>query len=165
MILRERGKQVVVAASGKQADPRAPGYFATFQVRHEQADLQSEFRLLGMIPYPHLASLMRASSAVLNPSLFEGWSTTVEEAKAMGSPMLLSDIGVHREQMGDEGVYFDRHSAQSLADALDAFMPLSEMQRELRVDAARQAALQRVERFAQDFVDLAEHCKNVSERP
>lgn len=165
MILRERGRQLVVAASGKQADPRAPGYFPSFRERLEQAGLQDMFRLLGMIPYPHLASLMRASTAMLNPSLFEGWSTTVEEAKAMGSPMLLSDLDVHREQMGEEGVYFDRHSAQSLADALDAFVPLSEMQREFRVDAARHAALQRVERFAQDFVDLAEHCQNVSGRP
>jgi len=164
MILQERGKQIVVAASGKQADPRAPGYFASFQGRLERDGLKNAFRLLGMIPYPHLASLMRASTAMLNPSLFEGWSTTVEEAKAMGTPMLLSDLDVHREQMGDEVIYFDRHSAQSLADALGAFVPLSEMQRERRVDAARNAALQRVGRFAQDFVDLAGHCQRVSER-
>ena len=164
-ILRERGRQIVVAASGKQADPRDPGYFSTFQGRLEQRGLQNAFRLLGMIPYPHLASLMRASTAMLNPSLFEGWSTTVEEAKAMGSPMLLSDIDVHREQMGEAAIYFDRHSAQSLADALDAFVPLSELQRELRVDAARGAALQRVGQFAQDFVDLAGHCQPGSGYP
>jgi glycosyltransferase involved in cell wall biosynthesis len=148
-ILRERGKQIVVAASGKQADPRAPSYFAAFRDRLDRLGLQNEFRLLGMIPYRHLASLMRASIAMLNPSLFEGWSTTVEEAKAMGTPMLLSDLDVHREQMGEEAIYFDRHSAQSLADALGAFVPLNEMQRELRVNAAREAALKRVERFAQ----------------
>lgn len=164
-LLRQRGRQIVVAVSGKQADPRAPGYFATFQGRLEQVGLQKEFRLLGMIPYPHLASLMRASTALLNPSLFEGWSTTVEEAKAMGLPMLLSDLDVHREQMGNDAVYFHRHSAQSLADALDTFKPLNEMQRGLRVDTAWHAARQRVEQFAQDFVNLAEHCKNVSEHP
>jgi len=162
LILRERGLKIVVAASGKQVDPRAPGYFAPFQGRLEQGCLQNEFKLLGMIPCPYLASLMRASTVVLHPSLFEGWSTIVEEAKAMGSPMLLSDLDVHREQMGDEAVYFDRHSAQSLADALDAIVPLSDMLRELRVDAARQAALQCVEQLAQDFVDLAGHCQRVS---
>ncbi len=165
MILRDRGRQIVVAASGKQTDPRAPGYFATLKHRLEQGGLQNEFRLLGMVPYAHLASLMRASTAMLNPSLFEGWSTTVEEAKAMGSPVLLSDLDVHREQMGEDAIYFERHSAQSLADALDAFVPLSEMQRELRVNEARQAALQRVERFAQDFVALAEHCQRLSGCP
>lgn len=157
-ILRQRGKQVVVAASGKQADPRAPGYFTTFRQRLEQEGLQDMFRLLGMIPYPHLASLMRASTALLNPSLFEGWSTTVEEARSMGTPMLLSDLDVHREQMGEDACYFDRHSAQSLADALDGFVPLEGALRAQRDEAAREAAQQRVKRFAKDFVELARHC-------
>ena len=165
MILQERGKQIVVAASGKQADPRAPGYFASFQGRLERDGLKNAFRLLGMIPYPHLASLMRASTAMLNPSLFEGWSTTVEEARSMGTPMLLSDLDVHREQMGEDAFYFDRHSAQSLADALDGFVPLDESQRALRAEAAREAALQRVERFSRDFADLAGHCQLVGGRP
>lgn len=158
-ILRQRGRQVVVAASGKQADPRAPGYFPVFRERLEQDGLQGMFRLLGMIPYSHLASLMRASTALLNPSLFEGWSTTVEEARSMGTPMLLSDLDVHREQMGEDACYFDRHSPQSLADALDGFVPLDESQRALRAEAAREAALQRVERFSRDFADLAGHCQ------
>jgi len=93
------------------------------------------------------------------------WSTTVEEGKAMGIPIVLSDLDVHREQMGEAAIYFDRHSAQSLTDALDAFVPLSELQRELRVDAAREAALQRVGQFAQDFVDLAWHCQPESGYP
>jgi len=164
-ILRQRGRQIVVAASGKQADPRAPDYFPAFQERLEQAGMQDMFRLLGMIPYPHLASLMRASTALLNPSLFEGWSTTVEEARSMGTPMLLSDLDVHREQMGEDARYFDRHSAQSLADALDGFVPLSVIQREHRVDEARVVALQRVEQFALDFVELARYCQSRVGRP
>lgn len=159
-ILRQRGKQIVVAASGKQSDPRAPGYFPAFRERLEQASLQDMFRLLGMVPYPHLASLMRASSALLNPSLFEGWSTTVEEARSLGTPMVLSDLEVHREQMGQDALYFDRHSARSLADALDGFIPLDESQRMRRANAARIAAMQRVEQFAQNFVDIAGYCQN-----
>lgn len=159
-ILRQRGKQVVVAASGKQSDPRAPGYFPAFRERLEQAGLQDMFKLLGMVPYQHLASLMRASSALLNPSLFEGWSTTVEEARSLGTPMVLSDLEVHREQMGQDALYFDRHSAQSLADALDGFIPLDESQRMRRADTARIAAMQRVEQFAQDFVDIAGYCQH-----
>ncbi len=159
-ILRQRGKPVVVAASGKQSDPRAPGYFPAFRDRLEQLGLQDMFRMLGMIPYPHLASLMRASTALLNPSLFEGWSTTVEEARSQGTPMVLSDLDVHREQMGQDALYFARHSAQSLADALGGFVPLDESQRMQRADAARDAALQRVEQFARDFVDIAGYCQH-----
>lgn len=162
VILRERGRQIVVAASGKQCDPRAPAYFAAFQGRLAQGGLQNEFRLLGMIPYPHLAPLMRACTAMLNPSLFEGWSTTVEEARAMGTPMVLSDLDVHREQMGEQASYFDRHSAQSLTETLDGVVAMDGVQRELLADAARIAALRRAEQFAEDFVGLAARCLDES---
>jgi glycosyltransferase involved in cell wall biosynthesis len=156
VILRQKGKKVVVAASGNQHDPRVPEYFPAFRHRLESLGLRDEFRLLGMIPYGHLAPLMVASVALVNPSLCEGWSTTVEEGKSTGTPMLLSDLAVHREQMGAEAVYFDRHSAQSLADALDSFAPLNVQQRTRRLAAARQAAERRVEKFAQEFIECCE---------
>ena len=111
-----------------------------------------------MIPYPHLQALMRASSALINPSLSEGWSTTVEEARAMGVPMLLSNLDVHREQMGDQAIYFDRHSAQSLADELDRFVPPDQPQRLKMMDAARQDATVRVTQFGEAFTRLVEDC-------
>ena len=95
---------------------------------------------------------------MLNPSLFEGWSTTVEEARAMGTPMVLSDLEVHLEQMGKQATYFERNSAQSLANALDQVQTLDPAQRELQTNAARAAALQRVEQFAQDFSSLTQDC-------
>ena len=73
------------------------------------------FRVLGSIPDHDLLGLMRNSVAILNPSLFEGWSTSVEEAKSLGKTVLLSDIAVHREQAPDLGVYFHPQDAEDLA--------------------------------------------------
>ena len=162
MILKQRGKHIVIAASGKQADPRDPDYFPGFMAALKKRDMEQSFRLLGLIPYAHLAPLMRSCIAVLNPSLFEGWSTTVEEARTMGTPMMLSDLEVHREQMGEHAIYFQRKSAHSLANALEGIEATDPAQRELQVEAARDAALQRAEQFARDFVSLAKHC--VSQR-
>ena len=100
--------------------------------------------------------LMQASTALLNPSLFEGWSTTVEEARAAGVPMLLSDLPVHREQAGELATYFDRNSAASLADAMTAFKPLTPAQRMARRAQARGEAAVRVAGFAADFVQLVQ---------
>jgi glycosyltransferase involved in cell wall biosynthesis len=78
-----------------------------------------------MIPRQDLSGLMRLSAATVNPSLFEGWSTTVEESKGLGVPLLLSDIPVHREQAGDRARYFDPHSPESIAATLrDAWAAL-----------------------------------------
>lgn len=155
IILQQRGKHIVIAASGKQDDPRDPDYFSRFCAALKKSDMEQSFRLLGLIPYPHLMSLMRCCTTLLNPSLFEGWSTTVEEARAMGTPMILSDLEVHREQMGEQAIYFERHSAPSLANALEYMADAQPSQRESEVENARTAALQRVEQFSRDFVSLA----------
>lgn len=155
-ILRKRGKRPVIAASGNQYDPHAPEYFTDFHRRLDAAGLGESFRLLGMIPYADLAPLLFASAALVNPSLFEGWSTTVEEARALGTPMLLSDLPVHREQMGAEAQYFDPHSANSLADALDHFEPLGAHERVHRYENARERAEPCVAKFAAAFAALCE---------
>ena len=42
--------------------------------------------------------LMRDSLAVVQPSLFEGWGTVVEDAKTLGVQVLCSDIEIHHEE-------------------------------------------------------------------
>ena len=63
--------------------------------------------------------LLRCADAVLQPSLFEGWSTVVEDARALGKRIFLSDIPVHREQNPPGAVYFDPNEPADLAAAID----------------------------------------------
>lgn len=151
--LRDRGREdLVVVASGKTLDPRMPGHFAALQGRIATLRLERQFRILGMVPYEDLAALMRASDALLNPSLFEGWSTTVEEARAAGVPMLLSDLDVHREQAGGIARFFERNSADALADALAATSPAPSVDDEALAGAAHT----RMRAFADAFVALVQ---------
>ena len=117
-ILKQRGQDVVVAASGSPQDPREADYFDHLMRRVEDRGVASNFRYLGMIPLDHVYALLRASVALINPSRFEGWSTTVEEAKSFGVPMILSEIDVHREQTGGRARYFGLDDAATLADLL-----------------------------------------------
>src|SRR6202012_4558704 len=71
-------------------------------------------------PFDHLVGLMHHATAFLNPSRFEGWSTSVEEAKSMGKQIVLSDIPVHREQAPERGYFFPPDAPQALADAMSA---------------------------------------------
>ena len=119
-LLRRQGKKVVVVASGNPTDVRDPDYFPSLLERIKVLDLGDSWRLLGHIPYEDVRGLMRSSIAVINPSLVEGWSTTVEEAKSMQIPLVLSDIAVHREQATRNAIFFDPHSVEAAADALFA---------------------------------------------
>lgn len=87
-------------------------------------DLDSNVKLLGVVPYEHVLVLMRKCIAVINPSLFEGWSSTVEEAKSIGKTVLLSDIAVHREQNPEHAVFFAPLNEQQLANSMKQVLQL-----------------------------------------
>jgi len=137
--LKARGRTVLVLATGHTKDHRQPDYFGKLERKRAELEVEDSFRILGLVPYSDLAALMRHSVAVINPSLFEGWSTTVEEAKSMGKSILLSDIPVHREQNPDWGTYFSSDNPVELAEAmilvLDSYSP--------NIDAQRQAQAQK----------------------
>lgn len=97
--------------------------------------LAQRVKMLGVIPYPDLLALIAGSRALLNPSLFEGWSTTVEEAKALGARMILSDLPVHREQAQGKAIFFNPRSVDDAARALGETAKLP-----LAPDAAARAA-------------------------
>jgi glycosyltransferase involved in cell wall biosynthesis len=117
-ILKRRGLDVVIAASGSKDDPREPNYFSDLMKDVVRHGLEENFRYLGMIPLAHVYALLRSSIALINPSRIEGWSTTVEEAKSFGVPMILSDIDVHREQTDGMARYFGADDAEALANHL-----------------------------------------------
>lgn len=155
-LLKQAGHPIVVAASGKQFDPYKPDHFKHVSAHIASAGLADQFCLLGLIPYEHVAPLMVGSLAVLNPSLFEGWSTTVEEARALQVPMVLSDLPVHKEQATGLARFFDRTSATSLAVAL---LEVYQGQAPIRTynSAMNSSHADPVQRFADDFVDLVQH--------
>jgi glycosyltransferase involved in cell wall biosynthesis len=147
-ILKDRGIDIVIAASGAKDDPREPDYFDSVMRQVAERNLSRNFRYLGMIPSSHVFALLRVSVALINPSRFEGWSTTVEEAKSFGVPMILSDLDVHREQTAGKASYFGTDNPSALADHLfeAANNPESYFVRNLVADVDV-----RVSMFAADF--------------
>jgi len=117
--LRDSGVRATVIATGKTQDHRHSGHFEQLMAKVGELGLMESFRVLGVVPYGDLVSLMHHSLAVINPSLFEGWSTTVEESKAINKTILLSDIPVHREQNPAAGLFFDPVSGKELAQLME----------------------------------------------
>ena len=118
--LKARGTPMLVLATGSTQDHRNPDYFASLMEYAQRSATLECFHVLGQIPFAHLSGLMRYTTAFLNPSQFEGWSTSVEEAKSMGKQVVLSDIPVHQEQNPGRGFFFSSNNASSLADAMAA---------------------------------------------
>ena len=125
----------------------------------EARGLETNFRYLGMIPSDHVYALLRTSTALINPSRFEGWSTTVEEAKSFGVPMILSDIDVHREQTDGTARYFGVDDPETLADHLSDASQAAEpiVVRDLLPNLD-----QRVATFAADFARVIQSAVQLS---
>jgi len=98
-------------------DPENKGVGNLFR-RMAVLGLHDHIRYVGTPTTEELIDLLRNCRAVIQPSLHEGWSTTLEDAKALGKPALCSDLLVHREQMGAQALYFKPHDVEGLAGLL-----------------------------------------------
>ena len=119
-ILKQKGEEVLVVCTGSINDYRKPQYFQSLMKRVHEYKLEKNFIILGVLPYADMMSLLHHSVATINPSLFEGWSTTVEESKAMGKKIFLSNIEVHREQNPQRGLYFTPDNPEELAELISS---------------------------------------------
>ena len=150
--LKNNNINITVVCSGKTTDGRQPKYFSELMRYCEEKNIKESLIILGIIPYQDLQSLMAASIAIINPSRFEGWSTTVEEAKTIGKPLLLSDISVHREQAPEVGQFFKVDDPIGLSMLmLDLFLSYKQDE---RVHPDQSRYLERQLLFAQNYLDI-----------
>lgn len=117
-LLRARGIRIPCVVTGRPEDPRWPEHGRSVVRRIEELGLTDQVRLVGLVPRRDQVELIRAAAFVIQPSLFEGWSTIVEESRSLGKTIVLSDIPVHREQAPPDGCFFDPLDPGSLADVL-----------------------------------------------
>lgn len=147
--------EVTLVASGPIEDYRNPGYASDFVASVWRADMRDRFLVLGTVPRLHVYGLMRQSLAVLQPSLFEGWSSSIEEAKSLGKLVIASKLEVHLEQNAPGARYFDPHDPQQLADLLiktyQEGRPGPDQEAEAR---ARLAMTERAREFGARFLAL-----------
>lgn len=81
-------------------------------------DLENNIHLLGVVDRDEQLCIMKNARILIQPSLFEGWGCSVEDAKAMGKTIILSDINVHREQGNQNCLFFEKHNEEMLAEIL-----------------------------------------------
>lgn len=93
-------------------------YFNSLKKEIQLLQNSKNIHFTGFINREEQLALMRNSIAVIQPSLFEGWSTVVEDAKALEKPLLLSDLEVHREQVKKNALFFSPLNSDLLNDKM-----------------------------------------------
>jgi len=119
--LKEEGIAVNFVMTGRLPSERHSGYMAELYSIIENSGLGSQIFFTGVVPRKDQLMLMKHSKAVVQPSLFEGWSTVIEDAMALQVPVIASDIPVNREQLGEKGIYFEKENYRMLASLIREF--------------------------------------------
>ena len=149
----------VVVCTGGMEDYRDSSHVEQLKSFISNNELTERFIMLGIVPRTDVYALIEQCIAVINPSLFEGWSTTVEEAKYSGKRLILSDLPVHREQNPDQGLFFSPARADELANCMktvvNEFDSEVEAGRKARAELAYPIA---VKKFANDYVRIVKSC-------
>jgi len=122
-LLRDKGLAPTVVCTGSQEDYRHPEHFSRLMEDASRSGVAAQIRCLGLVPREDQREIFRHAAAVVQPSLFEGWSTVVEDAKCLGRPLIVSDIPSHLEQVAGRAHVFRAGSPEDLARLLEGVWP------------------------------------------
>ena len=147
-ILKREGKVFQVVLTGKMQDYRDPKHISELKAFIQNKNLAGSIRLLGVIPRDEQLSLMKFASSVIQPSLFEGWSTVVEDVKSLNASIIASDIEIHKEQLTTNGLLFEASNANSLAEKMNLTL------KDSKISSTDYNYLDHIKTFASNFLEL-----------
>ncbi len=81
--------------------------------------LEDSVEKLGYVDKEALVALYRAARVMVMPSLWEGFGLPLLEAMASQTPLVASDIPVHREVAGNAALFAAPGDERALADAIE----------------------------------------------
>lgn len=160
--LHERGiDDAVLVCTGFKYDSRFPDHVIHLQEFLVNRGLAPAIRILGLLPRADQVQLMRAAAAIVQPSLFEGWSALLEEAQSLGKTIFASDVPMHREQFAKGVHLFPPTSVPELVDLLVRHWPDLTPGPDAVLEAAAEAQYQvRIREFGRQFNSL---CRSAGE--
>jgi glycosyltransferase involved in cell wall biosynthesis len=86
---------------------------------HPKTVLPAGVEAVGRVADDELVDLYRSASALVFPSLYEGFGAPPLEAMACGCPVACSTAGALPEIVGDAAALFDPRSAEAIADGIE----------------------------------------------
>jgi glycosyltransferase involved in cell wall biosynthesis len=147
-LLKDNGiNDFIVAFSGKEYDGTNSNYFDSLKNYVKENEISDYVRFLGFIDRKEQLKLMENAKAIIQPSLFEGWSTVVEDAKAMNQFVIASNLKVHVEQMKNNVTFFNPNESHELSTIMKDI--LCE-----RNDIVKQNYHENILKFSEDFIKI-----------
>ena len=147
-----KNNDINIVLTGFPYDHRHQNYFEELNKKIDKYNIRNKYIYLGVVPYLDVMSLMFHSIAIINPSKFEGCSSSVEQAKSMGKKVVLSNLKIHKEQNPSKGYYFHPDNFKQLAKKLIELLKKNKEKNDLKsIIYAYSILNKRLEKYALDY--------------
>ena len=123
----------------------------------KELELQDSVKVLGFVSDEKLASYYQRATALLVPSLIEGFCLPAAEAMACGTPVIASRVGSLPEVIGNGGVLISPGDIAGFARAMKKIAEDAKYRKRLSEAALVQASAYRWERFARTILSTIHH--------
>ena len=138
-----------IVFTGKKEDYRDKNFYSEIENFVAEIKIENKVKILGLIPREDQLALLKSAIAIIQPSFFEGWNTSIEDAKALKQQVICSNISVHQEQMLDNAFYFNPNDDIELSNIL-----IHLLSKEFTRLPVFNDFNQRVNYFAENFINL-----------
>ena len=114
--------KVLFVFTGQMHDYRNKEYTNEIQQYFNDKEISEVTRNLGFLDRKEQLIIMKNACFLIQPSLFEGWGTVLEDAKVLDKRVVLSDLDVHKEQMYEKCILFKKNSSDDLLEKVSRFL-------------------------------------------
>ncbi len=97
----------------------------------KSTSLKNRIHIIGHVPDEHLVEIYNGATALVYPSLYEGFGLPIVEAMACGCPVICSNAASMPEAAGDAGLFINPQKSNELSDAIETVVMNSEKRTEL----------------------------------
>jgi glycosyltransferase involved in cell wall biosynthesis len=129
--------------------------------QYSSSELTRRVHFIGRQSDENLRNLYSGATAVVFPSLYEGFGFPILEGMSCGTPVITSNITSMPEIGGDAALYINPLDVNSIISALESFENQTSLAKNLREKGLQHAALFTWERCARETLAVYDRCVNI----
>jgi glycosyltransferase involved in cell wall biosynthesis len=139
---QERFSDVRLVMVGEYDKEVFHSYFGTIKQRARELGVAERVIFAGFLPDDELVTLLNLGTALVLPSLMEGFGLPAIEAASCGCPVIATKASPLPQILGEGGIYIDPTQAGDLETALTSVLESGELRQ--RMSQAGLAAMRRL---------------------
>ena len=127
----------------------------------KELSLTNDIHIVDNVPDEDIPCFYNGATALLIPSLYEGFGLPAIEAMACGTPVVASDVCSLPEVAGDAVVYVNPYSVESISEGIHKILSDEGLRNELSVRGMERARLFSWEKTARETLEIYRQVSHV----